>query len=91
MKLRISTSANEELAEAAYYYLEESPQAGIEFEEAIEMAFEDIAEFPFRFPIHSGQNRVKVLSVFPFSIYYRIKADEVEILSVAHHARRPGY
>jgi toxin ParE1/3/4 len=32
-----------------------------------------------------------VLNRFPFALIYRIERDEVQILAVAHHSRRPGY
>jgi len=91
VSLRISTIANEELTRSALYYLEASPQAALDFQDEVEEAFREIANFPTRYPIESGDHRVKVLNVFPFSIRYRIQGDYVEILTVSHQARRPGY
>ena len=91
MKVRFLSASAEELAESALYYLEESPQAALHFEEEVERAVAEIAEAPLRYPIHSGKERVKVLDRFPFSIYYRVLADEIQIVSIAHHARMPGY
>jgi hypothetical protein len=28
---------------------------------------------------------------FPFSLVYRVRHAEIEIVAVAHHRRRPGY
>lgn len=91
MSLHISTVANEELTRSALYYLEASPQAALDFQDEVEEAFKEIEKFPTRYPIESGDHRVKVLTVFPFSIRYRIKNDGVEILTVSHNARRPDY
>jgi toxin ParE1/3/4 len=32
-----------------------------------------------------------VFTRFPFTLVYRLRGDEVEILAVAHARRRPGY
>jgi toxin ParE1/3/4 len=91
VSLRISSVASEELTRSALYYLEASPKAALDFQDEVEEAFQEIADFPTRYPIESGDHRVKVLKVFPFSIRYRIKGDEVEILTISHQARRPDY
>ena len=28
---------------------------------------------------------------FPYSLVYTVSGDEIRILAVAHHSRRPGY
>ncbi|HEY3876444.1 MAG TPA: hypothetical protein VGM92_13295 [Candidatus Kapabacteria bacterium] len=60
MKLHVSSPANEEVAEAAYYYVEESPQSALHFEAELEAAFAELAEFPFRYPIDHGQTHVNM-------------------------------
>jgi hypothetical protein len=35
--------------------------------------------------------RVLALHNFPYSLVYRIQGDEIRIVAVAHHSRRPGY
>jgi hypothetical protein len=32
-----------------------------------------------------------VLQRIPYSLFFKVDTDEVVILSVAHHRRRPGY
>ncbi len=91
MKVWYSSAAEEEFAESALYYLEESPQAALDIEEIIEDAVSSIAKSPNLYPVYDGEIRVKVVDRFPFSIFYRVRAGEIQILSVAHQSRRPGY
>ena len=91
MKVWYSSAAEEELAESALYYLDESPQAALNFEEVIEDAIFSIAEAPNRYPVYDGDIRVKVVDTFPFSIFYRVRGGEIQILSIAHQSRKPGY
>ncbi len=91
MKIRYASSAEVEFAESALYYLEESPQAALNYEEKIDEAISLIAEAPERYPIYESEIRVKVVDTFPFSIYYRVREEEIQILSIAHQSRKPGY
>ncbi|HET6402008.1 MAG TPA: type II toxin-antitoxin system RelE/ParE family toxin [Candidatus Kapabacteria bacterium] len=88
MKYRLTSAAEEEYAESALFYLEESPQAALDFIEIIDAAIEEIAEFPARYPIYDEEVRVKNLLKFPFSIFYRIERDHVRILSIYHASRK---
>ena len=91
MKIRYSSGAETEFAESALYYLEQSPQSALDFDETIEEAVAIIAEDPNRNPIYETDVRVKVVDTFPFSIFYRVRPNEVQILSIAHQSRRPRF
>jgi hypothetical protein len=43
--------------------------------------------------LHIGSfSRIRILlEPYPFSVVYVIRGDEVVIIAVAHHKRRPGY
>lgn len=92
MRVRFLSPALSEIARSALYYLEASPQAAFDFEEEIEDATKDILKDPtmYRIDEESG-HRIKLLDKFPFSLYYRILDDEIQITAAAHHARMPGY
>ena len=47
-------------------------------------------EYPIRWP-GSKLSRRRVLTNFPFIIYYRFDTNELVVLAVAHGKRRPGY
>ena len=92
MSYVLSSEAEEELARAAAFYLE---QASI----AVANAFLDefartaglIVERPgLGTPVSRGR-RLMPLRRFPFSLLYRVHETVVRISAVAHHSRRPGY
>jgi toxin ParE1/3/4 len=90
--LRLHPAAQRELAEAAAYYEAESAGLGDAFLAAIEHAFSQVAAFPEAFPLGRGPVRVMVLAAFPYSVHYsQLGADDVLVLALAHHSRRPFY
>jgi plasmid stabilization system protein ParE len=50
-----------------------------------------IGQFPQWAPEILPGIRKRVLRKFPYSLIYTIERDELLILAVAHHSRRPGY
>ncbi len=80
-----------EIIEAAEFYDIESIGLGKKFVDEIEIAIEKISCFPYADPIIKGGIRKKELNKFSYSLFYSIKAEEIRILAVAHHKRRPFY
>jgi plasmid stabilization system protein ParE len=89
--VRLSSAAESEIAVSARFYLEESIFAAADFLEEIDEAVRLIGEQPTLYPFHESDIRVKHLDRFPFSLFFKIKVDEVFVLSVAHNSRRPDY
>jgi plasmid stabilization system protein ParE len=83
--------ADQELADAQAWYRERSEVAAQAFALEIDQAIKSIAEAPERWPVTDRGERRFLLSRFPYSILYRVRADEVFITAVAHQKRRPGY
>jgi plasmid stabilization system protein ParE len=79
------------LSKATDWYLERSDRAASEFVRAVEHALLRIQEAPERYPETRYRRRRFVLMNFPFDIVYRYTTEEIEIVAVAHHSRRPGY
>jgi hypothetical protein len=95
-RVRILEEAAEEAVEAADWYERERSGLGEEFAQAIDAAFDLLEEeiVPLTsMPGAAGQAGVKrlVLSRFPYDIVVLPKGDEIVVLAVAHHSRRPGY
>ncbi|MEY3202539.1 MAG: hypothetical protein RIR70_2089 [Pseudomonadota bacterium] len=44
-------------------------------------------------PISKPGKNLRLLNVrrFPFSVIYRAREDEIEVVAIAHHRRRPGF
>jgi len=73
------------------WYVERSATAAASFVRAIEHALSRIAEGPERYPLTRLGRRRFVLVNYPYDVVYRVGQTEVEIIAIAHHARRPAY
>lgn len=89
--VRFHNEALEELTAEAVYYESKSTGLGARFASEVEAATRIAAEFPeMGAPFKHGTRRV-FPKKFPFSVVYRIQADEIIVLAVAPDARQPGY
>jgi toxin ParE1/3/4 len=91
VKIRLLSPAEHEYVESMLFYLEESPMAADDFIQEVETALLEIAEFPERYAIAESDVRAKVLNKFPFTIFYRLKAEEVVVSSISHQKRNEGH
>lgn len=91
MNLPIVTrpSAATEIDAAYRWYEGERPGLGEEFLEAVNHMIRVIAGHPERFPIVHRDTRRVLLSKFPFSILYRLKAGHVVVVACFHSKRNP--
>lgn len=89
--VRFHPAARVELVEAEDWYLDRSLTAGREFLREVEHAITRIVDSPERYPKTRHGHRRFVLLQFPFYVVYRILEFDVEIIAIAHHARKPGY
>lgn len=87
----VHPAAASELEAATAWYLERSLSAAEGFVLEVEHALTRIAEAPERYPLTRFGRRRFVLLAYPFDLVYRIHAANIEIVAVAHHARRPAY
>ena len=82
-----------DLRDAAVFYRE---QAGIslsqsflgEFEQSINML---LLHPGLGSPWRGRGRRRYLMKHFPYSLVYTVSEEEIRILAVAHHSRRPGY
>ncbi len=96
MNLRILVEAEEDVRASVEWYDERRHGLAVAFFEAVSRAFRAIEANPQRYPKVSGSGLVSdirsySLAKFPFGVIYEIRADEVIVLAVAHHKRRPDY
>lgn len=38
-----------------------------------------------------GEVRVRTIARFPYRIYYRARPDEIVVVAIGHHRRKPGF
>jgi plasmid stabilization system protein ParE len=92
VKYSLHPEALQDLREAASFY---SEKAGGTLAQAVIAEFEHAIDLLLRFPglgamWRHGKRRV-LMRRFPYSVVYAVEGDEIRILAVAHHSRRPGY
>ncbi len=91
MKHLLSTLALQELEEGKAYYNLQKDALGDAFEEVVRKSIEDIFSAPYLYPVIEEPVHRKVISRFPYNIFYRVDADAIVILSIAHQHRKPFY
>jgi toxin ParE1/3/4 len=95
-RVRILEEAAEEAVEAADWYDGERPGLGVEFAEAVNAALDLLEDglVPLvNMPGAAGRRGAKrlILRRFPYDIVVQPSGDEILVVAVAHHSRRPGY
>ena len=93
MKLPIVVheAADAEINEAAAFYDIESHGLGDSFLDEIAKSLDQIVEFPESATLLTDTVRKKVLANFPYSVLYDICRQQIRVLAIAHHKRRPFY
>jgi len=84
-------SAIEDARTARLWYSGNNPRLADEFMEEMERALAFIAKTPESWPSFEAGTRRFLLCRFPYSIIYRLRENEIEVLAVAHAKRRPRY
>ncbi len=84
--------AEQELIDAVDYYEEQRPGLGLEYLGEIEHAVNFLIRYPEAGSKVQGSLRRLILPKFPYYLLYRIlEDDQIRILVVAHHKRKPQY
>jgi len=85
-------AARVEHLEHVAYYEERRPGLGGRYLAAFDAAMVKICENPerYRVELELGIRRYRVPG-FPYNILYRQSGNDIEVLVVAPHRRRPGY
>lgn len=91
MKLRYSAEAEAEFEDALGWYAERSANAVRKLEKEVAAAASVLVQHPrFGTPKQDGV-RLLPLHDFPYSLVYTIRHEEIVVIALAHHSRRPGY
>lgn len=91
MRARFLKPAEAEVEEAVAYFDEQREGLGERFEEALSDAVAFVAERPLSGKGISKLVRKFRVRTFSYNLIYAVDADEIVIIAVAHHRRRPGY
>lgn len=89
--VRFLPQARDELRESQAYYDRARSGLGSEFLAEVERIVNMLRERPRLGAPGPASTRRFSLRRFPYSVIYRVESDELLIVAVAHHRRRPGY
>ncbi len=91
MKCNSHRLAERDLLQAIAYYNGRAPSLGSEFLDAFDEGVSLLRRHPRAGPAVRGAIRRLSMARFPYNIIYRIAADSIRILAVAHQKRSPHY
>jgi len=83
--------ATRELTDAAQFYKARSPGLGSRFLDEVERVLALLQSYPEVGRPTAVGIRAFPTRRFPYSVVYRLPADELQVVALAHHRRRPFY
>ena len=92
MRIALHPEAREDLREAASFYRETAGRnLSRSLVEEFDRSVNSLRRHPHIGPVWRKGTRRLSMRRFPYSLIYTVSDDEILILAVAHHSRRPGY
>ena len=92
MRISLSEEAQADAKAAVDWYIEENALiAADDFADELDQALSLLNQFPEMGKAGARNTRTLTLHSFPFSLIYRLQADVIRIVAVAHHSRRPNF
>jgi plasmid stabilization system protein ParE len=73
------------------WYQSQADGLGEDFISELEASFKIITEFPETWPNFQTHFKRYSLSKFPFSVIYQKSDENLYVVAVMHHRRKPGY
>ena len=87
LPVRLTPAAKKDLALAERWYFSEAPYVLGSFEEEIDRALGRISDRPELYSIVEARVRRAPVRKFPFSVFYRVLPQWIEVIAVVHQAR----
>jgi toxin ParE1/3/4 len=72
-------------------FWEQSQAVALRFDTELRAAYHLLQETPFICPPFLHGTRRVILNRYPFSVVFRERLHDVQIIAIAHAKRRPGY
>jgi toxin ParE1/3/4 len=80
-----------ESQEAIDWYWNRSRAAALDFSEELKAALAQLRKAPQTCPPFMHGTRRAILNRYPFSVVFRERLHDIQIIAIAHAKRRPGY
>jgi plasmid stabilization system protein ParE len=90
MRILFRPEARTEALEAKAWYEAQSAGLGLEFARSLEAPLAAAHRNPVAYSAVEGDCRRILLRRFPFSLVYRVRAEEFLVIAVFHHRRDPS-
>jgi plasmid stabilization system protein ParE len=91
MTVEFMVEAEQELADAVFWYESKQPGLGRRFRKEVETVVHSMAQNPLLNRERDGGYRRVNCPVFPYYLSYFIRLDKIIVVAVAHEHRKPGY
>jgi toxin ParE1/3/4 len=88
--MRLLPEAEEELRVAARFYEAEQESLGRALIQEVRRTLRFIRQHPLAAGAERGEVRVRTIARFPYRVYYRARAEEILVVAIGHHRRKPG-
>ena len=79
----------QDLALSARWHLDEAPHVLASFEEEIDRTLRVILERPELYQTVESTVRRALVRKFPFSVFYRMLPEWIEVIAIVHQSRDP--
>ena len=86
-RIALSPGAKTDINSAADWYLNIDPNLALRFLIEIKTTLQRIARMPHAFPVHKAPFRRTRLKRFPYSIYYFVGTNGVNVEAIFHKRR----
>ena len=90
-RVRFHPAAEAELFEAKAYIRADDEKEAIHFEQAFGHSLDWASSQPLIFRCFEGEFRKVKVGKFRYSLVFRMRGDEIQVLAVAHMNRKPLY
>lgn len=90
-RVRLSSAAERDVLAAQKWYSRQSPGLDLAFRDELDRTLDRIRRLPMGFPVVEENIRRANLQRFPYGVFYVIRASDVLVLGVVHHARHPSH
>jgi plasmid stabilization system protein ParE len=88
-QLRIHPFAEFDMNHAKGWYNLKSENLGNEFMSEVELTVSQILNNPYQFPRVTINTRKAVINRFPYSIFYQIGFNTIDLYAIFHNSRNP--
>jgi len=88
-RLRLKSSAEADYVQAVFYYEEQRPGLGREFDQEPQTLFERIKRNPEFFTRETATVRKARMPRFKYGIYFTVEGEEIGVLAIYHPSRNP--